>query len=60
DVGADRDRAFFVGGVDHAEQRLRGVGGDRQQADIVNEDEIGADQLRDGLCVAPAGLPSAA
>jgi hypothetical protein len=36
DVGAERDRAFLVGGVDDAEERLGGVGGDREQPDIVD------------------------
>jgi hypothetical protein len=47
DVGADRDRAFLVGGVDDAEERFGGVWGDREQPDIVDQDEIGADQLAD-------------
>ena len=49
DVHGECDRAFLVGGVDHAEQRLRRYGRDGQQADVVNEDEIGTDQLRDRL-----------
>ncbi len=40
DVGADRDRAFLVGGVDDSEQRVGGVGGNRQQSDIVDQDEV--------------------
>jgi hypothetical protein len=49
DVGADRDRAFLVGGIDHAEQRFGGVGGDREQADVIDYDQIDADQLPDRL-----------
>jgi hypothetical protein len=35
-VWADRDRAFLVGGVDDAEQRLGGVGADRQESDVID------------------------
>ena len=44
DVRGERDRAFLVGGVDDAEERLGGVGRDREQADIIDDDQVGADQ----------------
>jgi len=47
DVRAERDRAFLVGGVDDPEQRFGCVGGNGQQADVIDQDQIGADQLRD-------------
>jgi hypothetical protein len=40
DIGADRDRAFLVGGVDDSEQGVGGVGGDREQADIIDQDQV--------------------
>ena len=49
DVAGERDRAPFVGGVDDAEQRL-GLGRrDRQQADVVDDDQVDADELADRL-----------
>jgi hypothetical protein len=35
-VGADRDRSFFVGGADDPEQRLGRVGGHGQEADVID------------------------
>jgi hypothetical protein len=35
-IGADRERSFFVGGVDDPEQRVGGIGGDWEQADVVD------------------------
>jgi hypothetical protein len=41
DVARDRDRAAFLGGVDHAEQRFGCLGRDREQAQVVNDDQVG-------------------
>ncbi|MGO8959188.1 MAG: hypothetical protein ACLQFR_17755 [Streptosporangiaceae bacterium] len=35
-VGADRNGASFVGGIDQAVEALGGVGADRQEADVVD------------------------
>ena len=59
DVRGERDRAFLVGGVDDAEQRLGRVRGDRQQADVVDDDQVGADQLADRLAEAVVGAVAA-
>ena len=48
-IRAEGDGAFLVGGVDDSEQRLGGVGGDRQQADVIDYEQIDADQLADRL-----------
>ena len=45
DVGADRDRAFLVGGVDDSEERVGGVGGDGQQSDVIDDEQIDPDQF---------------
>jgi hypothetical protein len=49
DVRGERDRAPLAGGVDDAEQCL-GLGrGDWEQADVVDDDQVGADELADRL-----------
>jgi hypothetical protein len=46
---AGRDAAFLVGGIDDPEERLGGVRCHREQADVVDDDQVGADQLADRL-----------
>jgi len=41
-VRGDRDRAFLVGGVDEPVEAFGGVGSDGQQADVVDDDQVGA------------------
>ena len=41
------DGAFLVGGVDDAVERFGGVGADREQADVVDADQVGAHELAD-------------
>ena len=48
-AGPPRDGASLVGGVDDAVERLGGLGGDRQQADVVDHDDVGAHDPPDGL-----------
>ena len=48
-VAGDRQRAAFVGGVDDAEERFGGFEGNRQHADVIDHDQIGADQPGDGF-----------
>jgi hypothetical protein len=48
-IRGDRDAAFLVGGVDQALKPLGCVGADREQADIVDHDEVGAQDPGDGL-----------
>ena len=36
EIGADRDAAFLVGGIDQAVEPFGGVGPDGQQADVVD------------------------
>jgi len=47
-VRGERDGAFLVGGVDDAVERFGGLGGHGQQADVVDDDHIGAEDLADG------------
>lgn len=47
-VRRDRHGAFLVGGVDGAVEGFGGVGGDREQSDVINADEVGAHQSFDG------------
>src|SRR5690242_5799339 len=42
-VAADRERAPFVGGVDQPVEALGGVGADREEADVVDDDQVGSD-----------------
>ncbi len=49
EVGADRDAAALVGGVDQAVESLGGVGADRQEPDIVDHDQVGPQDAGDGL-----------
>ena len=58
-VRGDRDRAFLVGGVDDAEHRLGRVDGHGQQADIVDHEQIDADQFRDRPADGVVGAVSA-
>jgi len=48
-VRADRDGAAFVGGVDEAVEPFGGVGSDGQQPDVVDDDQVGAQDPSDGL-----------
>jgi hypothetical protein len=48
-VRADRDRPFLVGGVDESVEPLGGVRGDRQQSDVVDDDQVGAQHPGDGF-----------
>ena len=41
-VARQGDGAFLVGGVDDAVERLGGLGGDWEQADVVDHDDVGA------------------
>jgi hypothetical protein len=43
-VGADGERAAFVGGVDQSVEPFGGVRADREQPDVVDDDQVGADQ----------------
>ena len=53
DVGGDRDRALFVGGGDEPEQVVGGDAVKRGEAEVVDDDEVVAqeafDQLADGV-----------
>ena len=44
-----RDGAFLVGGVDEPVEAFGGVLGDRQQADVIDHDQVGAQDPGDGL-----------
>ena len=62
-VRGDRHRAFLVGGVDQPVEAFGGVGRHRQQADIVNDNQLGAedfaDRFADGVVGAvPADQPA--
>lgn len=48
EVAGDRDRASFVGGVDQAVEAFGGVRGDGEETDVVDDDQVGADDLREG------------
>ena len=48
-VAGDRQRAPLVGGVDDAEERFGGLEGNREHADVIDHDQIGADQPADGF-----------
>ncbi len=41
-VGGHHDGALLVAGVDEPVEAFGGVGGDRQEADVVNDDQVGA------------------
>ena len=45
----ERDGAFLVGGVDEAVEPFGGVGGHRQQSDVVDDDDVGAHDPGDGF-----------
>ena len=49
EVGGERDGAFLVRGVDEALWALGGVGGHRQQADVIDDDQICSQDTGDGL-----------
>jgi hypothetical protein len=49
EVGAGRDRAALVGGIDQAVESLGGAGADGQQADVVYDGQVGAQDAGDGL-----------
>jgi hypothetical protein len=59
DVRGERDRTVLVGGIDDAEQRLGGVGRDRQHPDVVDHEKVGADQPSDRLGDAVVGALAA-
>jgi len=48
-VAAQRDRAFLVSGIDEPVEALGGVGAHREQPDVVDLDQIGAQDAADGL-----------
>ena len=48
-IARQGDGAFLVGGVDNAVERLGGLGCDRQQADVVDHDDVGAHDASDGF-----------
>ena len=50
---------FLVGGVDDPEEGFGRVGGHREQADVVDQDQVRADQLGDGLVDAVVGAVAA-
>jgi len=48
-VRAHRHAAFFVGGVDQPVEAFGGVGADRQEPDVVDHDQVRAQDAADGL-----------
>lgn len=62
EVARNRDRAPFICGIDQAVEALGGVLGDGQQADVVDDYQVRADDLRegpgDGVVRAVAGGPA--
>lgn len=53
DVGGGGHRAPFVGGINDTEESLGDFGPDGQQANVVSDDQIAADDLADGLARVP-------
>src|SRR5665811_1632029 len=49
DVAGDGDRAAFVGGIDDAEEGFGGLGGDGEQTDVVDDDQVGFEDPVDRL-----------
>jgi len=49
EVGGERDGAFLVGGIDQSVQALGGVGSHREQADVVDDDQVRSKDPGDGL-----------
>jgi hypothetical protein len=49
EVGADRDAAALVGGIDEAVESLGGVGPDGKQPDVVDHGQVGPQDAGDGL-----------
>jgi hypothetical protein len=47
-VRDDRDRAVLISGVDESVEPLGSVRGDRQ-ADVINDDQVGAQDAGDGF-----------
>lgn len=47
-VARNRDRASFVCGINQAVEALGGVLGDGQQTDVVDDDQVRADDLGEG------------
>ena len=48
-VAAQRDRAFLVSGIDEPVEALGGIGAHRKQPDVIDLDQIGAQDAADGL-----------
>lgn len=48
-IRADGGGAFFVGGVHDPVESFGGVGGHREQADVVDHDELGAEDSGHGI-----------
>jgi hypothetical protein len=48
-IRGDRDAAAFVGGIDESVESFGGVGSHGQQPDVINDDEVGAQDPADGL-----------
>jgi hypothetical protein len=48
-IGRDRHRAFLVGGVHQAVEALGGIGGHRQQSNVIDHDQLGAQDAPDRL-----------
>ena len=49
EVGAHGHASFLVGGIDQAVEAFGGVGADRQQPDVIDHDQVGAQDAADGL-----------
>ena len=58
-IGADRDGAFLIGGVDQAVEALGGVLGDREQPDVVDHGQVGAQDPGDGFADGVIGAVAA-
>lgn len=56
-VRGDRDRAFLVGGVDESVEPFGGAGSDREQADVIDDDQVGAGIEEAPGCQASKVLP---
>jgi hypothetical protein len=48
-VRADRDRALLICSVDESVESLGCVGGDGQEPDVIDDDQVGAQDSGDGL-----------
>ena len=58
-VARQRDEAFLVGGADDAVERFGGFGGDRQQAYVVDHDDVGSHDAFGGFGCGVVGAVAA-